>query len=171
MQRGNVIFTLNEVDLIFHCNENEVMKDICQKYANKIKRNINSLVFLYRENQLNLNLKFKDVIRDNKSKEMKVLVYSQVTDDCICPRCGNNINLNAEKIEDIILSINNIKETIDNAKLILENVIKISIVKDVSIQLKRIKIIFNSLSENIKKTKEKVKNLSNEKKIIENNYK
>ena len=51
----NVIFTLDGVPLSIQCNENDAMKDICQKYANKINRNINSLVFLYEENQLNFN--------------------------------------------------------------------------------------------------------------------
>ena len=91
------------------------MKDICQKYANKIQRNINSLVFLYGGSQLNFNLKFKDVITDKETKEMKILVYSKIIDDFICPKCGEKINLNTEKIDNIILSINNLKEIIAKA--------------------------------------------------------
>ena len=72
---ANVIFTLDGVPISIQCNENDVMRDICQKYANKIQKNINSLVFLYEENQLNINLKFKDVIIDKENKEMKVLVH------------------------------------------------------------------------------------------------
>ena len=44
---ANVIFTLDGVPISIQCNENDVMKDICQKYANKIQRNINTLIFLY----------------------------------------------------------------------------------------------------------------------------
>ena len=160
---ANIIFTLDGVPLSIQCNENDIMKDICQKYANKIQRNINTLVFLYGGNELNYNLKFKDVITVKESKEMKILVYSKIIDDFICPKCGEKINLDKEKIDDIILSINNLKETLDSTKLILENVIKISSVNSINSQLKGINIILNTLNEDIKKTKEKVKNLLNSK--------
>ena len=165
----NVIFTLDDVSLSIQCNENDVMKDICQKYANKIKRNINSLVFLYGGNQLNFNLKFKDVIIDKESKEIKVLVYSNELKKFICPKCVEKIKLNTEKIDNIILSINNLKETIDSAKLMLENIIKTSPNNSINIQLKGINIILNTLNEDIKKTKEKVKNLLYENKNNKNN--
>ena len=103
MSGANVIFRLNGVNLTIQCTENDVMKDICQKYANKIKRNINSLVFLYGGSQLNFNLKFKDIIIDKESKEIKVLVYSNEIDEFICPKCGEKIKLNTEKIDNIIL--------------------------------------------------------------------
>ena len=157
MSGPNVIFTLDGVNLSIQCNENDVMKDICQKYANKVKRNINTLVFLYGGNQLNFNLKFKDIITDKKSYEMKVLVYSNETDEFICPKCREKIKLNTDKIDDIILSLNNLKETMDSAKLMLENVIKISSINNVNVQLKGINIILNTLNEDIQKTKNKVK--------------
>ena len=129
----NVIFTLDEVPLSIQCNENDIMKDICQKYANKIQKDINSLVFLYGGNQLNFNLKFKDIIIDKENKEIKVLVYSNEIDEFICPKCGEKIKLNTEKIDNIILSINNLKETIDSAKLMLENVIEKSSVNSINV--------------------------------------
>ena len=165
MLGANTIFTLDGISLTIQCTQNDIMKDICQKYANKIKRNINSLVFLYGGNQLNFNLKFKEAITYKESNEMKILVYSNETDEFICPKCGENIKLNTEKIDDIILSINNLKETIDSAKIMLENVIEKSSVNIVNVQLKGIIIILNNLNEDIKKSKEKVKNLLNE-----NNY-
>lgn len=136
MQGANVIFTLDGVELTIQCTQNDIMKDICQNYANKITRNINTLVFLYGGNQLNFNLKFKDVITDKESNEMKILVYSNENDEFICPKCGEKIKLNTEKIDDIILSINNLNKTIDSAKLMLENVIKISTVNNVNVQLR-----------------------------------
>ena len=175
MQGSNVIFILDGINLSIQCNENDVMKDICQKYVNKIKRNINTLIFIYGGNQLNFNLKFKDIIKDKESKEMKVLVYSNENDEFICPKCGEKIKLNTEKIDDIILSINNLKETVDSAKSLLENVIKNS--SSNNSQLKGINIILKSLDEDIKKTKDKIINLLNESKnnqnksIINNNNK
>ena len=133
------------------------MKDICHRYVNKIKRDKNTLIFLYGGSQLNFNLKFKDIITNKKSKEMKVLVYSNETDEFICPKCREKIKLNTDKIDDIILSINNLKETIDSAKIMLENVIKISSINNVNVQLKGINIILNTLNEDIQKTKNKVK--------------
>ena len=158
---ANTIFILEGVSLTIQCNENDIMKDICQKYANKIERNINSLVFLYGGNQLNFNLKFKDAVTDKESNQMKILVYLNETDEFICPKCGEKIQLNTDKIDDIILSINNLKETIDSAKIMLENVIEKSSVNIVNVQLKGINIILNNLNEDIKKAKEKVKNLLN----------
>ena len=136
------------------------------KYVNKINRNINTLVFIYGGNQLNFNLKYKDIIRDKESKEMKVLVYSNESDEFICPKCGEKIKLNTEKIDDIILSINNLKETIDSAKFLIESVIEKS---SVNTQLKGINIILNTLNEDIKKIKDKVINLLKENKINGNN--
>ena len=146
MIEANVIFTLDGVDMTIQCTQNDVMKDICQKYANKVKRNINTLVFLYGGSQLNFNLKFKDLVKGKESNEMKILVYSNENDEFICPKCGEKIKLNTEKIDEIILSINNLKETIDSAKLMLENVIRISSVNDVNVQLKGINIILKDLN-------------------------
>ena len=171
MEGVNIIFTFDGVPLSIQCTRNDLMKEICQKYANKIKRNINTLVFLYGGSQINFNLKYKDVITNKESNEMKVLVYSNESDEFICPKCGEKIKLNTEKIDDIIISINNLKEAIDSAKLMLENVIKISTVNNVNVQLKGINIIMDSLVEGVKKTKEKVRNLLNESKINQNNEK
>ena len=170
MSGANVIFRLNGVNLTIQCTENDVMKDICQKYAYEIKRNMNTLVFLYEGSQLHLDLKFKDVIADKETNEMKVMVYSNENNEFICPKCGEKVKLNTEKINDIIFSINNLKETIDSAKLMLENVIKISSEKNINVQLKGINIVLNTLDEDIKKIKEKVKNLLNETEKNENNY-
>ena len=114
---ANTIFTLEGVSLTIQCTENDIMKDICQKYANKIQRNINTLVFLYGGNELNYNLKYKDVITDKESKEMKVLVYSNESDEFICPKCGEKIELNKEKLDEIILLNNNIKDKINGLKI------------------------------------------------------
>ena len=166
----NVIFTLDGVPLSIQCTENDVMKDICQKYVNKINRNINTLIFLYGGSELNFNLKYKDVITNKGSNEMKVLVYSNENDEFICPKCGEKIKFNKEKIDNIILSINNLKETIVSTKLMLENIIEKSSVNIVNIQLNGINIILNNLNEDINKIKEKVQNLLNENRNIEDNY-
>jgi len=76
-----------------------------------------------------------------------------MNEEFICPKCGEKIKLNTEKLDDIIISINNLKQSIDSAKSILESVIKNSSSNDS--QLKGINIILNTLNEDIKKQKKK----------------
>ena len=124
MLEANVIFTLDGVDISIKCSKEEKMKDICQRFANKVEKNINSLIFLYGGKRLDFFVSFEDLVRDEN--EMKLLVYTNENDEFMCPKCGEKIKFNKEKIDDIILSINNLKETIDSAKSIIKSVIKIS---------------------------------------------
>ena len=75
MIEPKVIFTLDGVDVSIQCSKEVKMKDICQKFANKVEKNINSLLFLYGGDQLNFLLSFKDLAKDKN--EMKVLVYTK----------------------------------------------------------------------------------------------
>ena len=52
---AEIIFHYEGSPITIQCNKNEKMKDICIKLSNKIKMNINSLIFLYGGNQLNLD--------------------------------------------------------------------------------------------------------------------
>ena len=96
---------------------------------------------------------------------MRVLVYKEDADDFACPHCGEKIKLNTEKIDEIISSNNNIKDTIDGIKFHIDNVIRISTANIVNIQLKNITVLLNSLNEDIKKINDKLKNLLNENKV------
>ena len=64
---------------------------------------INSLIFLYGGNQINMELKFKEQanLMDINRKEMKVLVYKKENDDFTCPHCNAKINFNTEKIDNL----------------------------------------------------------------------
>ena len=170
MSEAKVIFNFEGRDVSIQCSKDEKMKDICQKYVNKINKNINSLVFLYGGNQLNFDLNFNELANkiDKERNAMKVLVlvYNDETNEYICPNCGEKIKLNTEKIDDIILSINNMKDTINGCKLIIDNVIRLSKDNSVNIQLKNVNLVINTLNEDIKKIKEKLDNLINNK----NNY-
>ena len=103
---------------------------------------------------------------------MKVLAYTNEDEGFTCPKCGEKIKLITERIDDIILSINNLKDTIDGAKLIIESLIKTSTLNHVNIQLKSANLILNTLNEDIEKTKVKVNNLMNNYPIKneDNNY-
>ena len=162
MQKANVSFDFEGRIVEIQCSTDDKMKDICQKYANKIQRNVNSLIFLYGGSNLNFQLSFKDQanIIDKERNEMSVLVYKN-ENDLSCPKCGERINLNSDKINDIKTSINNINDTVKGLKFNLENIIKISTEEIVKVQLKNVNLVFNTLNEDIKKLNKKFDDLLN----------
>ena len=120
---------------------------------------------------MNMDLRFKEHANsfDKINNIMRVLVYIKEVDDYICPHCGEKIKIKTEKIDEItekideiISSNNNIKDTIDGIKFSIDNVIKISSVNMVNLQLKNISALLNNINEDIKKNNEKLKNLINE---------
>ena len=125
MSQANVIFTLDGIDLTVQCSPEDKMRDICLRYVAKIGANLNSFLFLYGGNQLNFDLSFKEQasLIDKENNKMRVLVYTNEEDGFICPKCGEKIKLNTEKIDDIILSNNNIKDIIIGIKAQIENII------------------------------------------------
>ena len=153
MSDAKVIFTLDGENMIILCSNQDKMEDICKKYSSKIEININSLIFLYGGNKLNLNLTFQEQASsiDNSKNEMKILVVKK-EDEFICPKCGEKIKLNTEKINDLKSSINNIKDTVIGIKIQLDNIINNSSNNFMNIQLKNINIILNTLNDDIKKT-------------------
>ena len=79
MTQAKVIFNFEGIDVTIQCLTNEKMKDICQRYSNKIGKSINELIFLYGGNQLNYNINFKEQanVIDRERNIMKVLVYKR----------------------------------------------------------------------------------------------
>ena len=169
MKNIKVIFTLDEIDISMQCSKDDKMRDICQKFAIKVETNLNSLVFLYEGNQVNLDLILEAQASsiDKKNNEMKILVYRKNNkDELVCPNCGEKINLNTEKINDLISSNNNFIDTMNGIQDLLENIIRNSNVNNIHNQLKNIKILINTINEDIKKNNEKLHNLSHD--IINN---
>ena len=161
MSNAKIIFTFEGVELIIQCTLEDIIRDICQKLAIKIETNLKLLVFLYGGLPMNMNLKFKEQANslDKSNNIMNVLVYKKDVDDFICPHCGEKIKIKTEKVEEIISSNNNIKDTIDGLKFTIENVIKISSVNMVNLQLKNITALLCNITEDIKKNNEKLKNI------------
>ena len=168
---SKVIFDFEGREVIIQCTKDEKMKDICQRYVNKIDKNINTLIFLYGGKQLNMNSNFNEQANmiDKERNIMKVLVYKNEDNECICPKCGEKIKFNTEKIDDIILSINNSRDAINGIKFNIDNIIKISSDNFVNIQLKSVNVLLNTLNEDIKKINEKLNNLLNNNKIKNEN--
>ena len=73
---------------------------------------------------MNMDLRFKEQANslDRSNNIMKVLVYEKDVDDFICPHCGEKIKIKTEKIDEIISSNNNIKDTIDGIKFNIDNI-------------------------------------------------
>ncbi len=57
-----VIFLFDGKEDTLEGSEDELMKDICQRYVNKIDKDMNSLTFIYEAKQINFNLSFSDQI-------------------------------------------------------------------------------------------------------------
>ena len=112
---AEIIFHYEGEPINIQCNKNEKMKDICIKLSNKINLNINSLIFLYGGNQLNLDKTFNEITKENK---INILVYKNENEMCI--KCGRI--LNNKIIDDIILLNNNINYTLIGLKSQIENI-------------------------------------------------
>ena len=167
---SKVLFIFDGIEVTIQCSKDEKMKDICQRYVNKIQKNINSLLFLYGGEQLNLELNFENQanIIDKERNEMKVLVYKNEFNEYICPNYSEKIKLNIN--DEIIVSINNIKDIINSIKLNINHIIKISSDNSINIQLKNINyLIENTLNKEIKNINEKIFNLLNNNRIKNEN--
>ena len=85
MSEATVVFTLEGTDLTLQCSSEEKMRDICQKYATKIDKNMGSLLFLYEGNKINFDLSFKEQAgsSDGNKNEIKIMVkkIEDKTDD------------------------------------------------------------------------------------------
>ena len=172
MGNTNVIFTFDGRDIAIQCSKDEKARDVCQKFAGKAETNLNSLIFLYAGNQLNLELSLEAQASslDIKNNEMKILVYRRENEDeLICPNCGEKINLNTEKIDEIVLSSNNLRDTLSGIKDQLENVIKNSTINSINNELKEINIVLKTINEDINKINEKLQKLQHD--IIESSNK
>ena len=164
---AKVIFEYNGVKTTIQCLKEDKMKNICLKFSSKINSNINSLYYLYGGNQINPNLSFEEQANslDRSKQEMNILVYKFEKEGFLCPKCGENIQLDTKLIDDICLSNNDINDNLEGIKGQIENIIN-SINNKQSIdsfktQLKNINLIINNAVEKIKKSNETLNKLKN----------
>ena len=105
-----IIFFYKGLQIKIQCNNLEdKMKDITNKFKNKLKEENNDLVYIYKGNKINQELKLYQLIKDNNEKEINILVYNSknkenkkeiISNEIICPECKENIliNINNYKI-------------------------------------------------------------------------
>ena len=103
-----VEFYYNGIKTKIQCKLNDKIKNICQKYLNKINEDKNDIYFSYNGNLLNIfneELTFKEMMNseDKKINKMKILVFKKEIEneeediikskDIICPTCGESIRI------------------------------------------------------------------------------
>ena len=91
-------FIYNGIETTFDCKLEDKMEDICNTFARKVGVDVNKVYFLYGGLQINLNLKYKEIIQNGN--ELNILVYNRNTyiknnnnkliksKEVICPKCG-----------------------------------------------------------------------------------
>ena len=168
MSITKIIFTFEGKETTIECSKEDKMKDICQKYSSKIESNLDSLLFLYGGNQLNLESSFENQANsiDKSENKMIISVFKKEESDLECPKCGDKIQFNFEPLKNILSSNNNIIDNIAGIKLIIENIVKNSLVEVVNVQLKNVNTILNSINGEIKTNIETLKNIIKDKDII-----
>lgn len=145
MSGAEVIYQFEQQTIIIQCNENEKMKEISEKFSNKIESNLNNLLFLYDGNQLDLDLTFEEQSNkeDKLRKKMNIIAYLKNTvilrpntaiiqsKEVICPVCKESCRIsiidykiifyeckNGHKINNIFLDEFNSTQLINESSII-----------------------------------------------------
>ena len=157
MANPTVTFNLEQIEITVQCLKTETMRTIIQRFETKIQQSADSYMYLYSGNQVNLDLTFEQQANhlDRESNQMKILVYKTESNGFKCPYCAKKIKL-GEDLNDIIRAYNNLKETINGIKSMLENIIKTSVNNPMNSQLKIVNITLNSINEDIQKNNQKL---------------
>ena len=142
------------------------MINICKRFAKKIEKDFDSLLFLYEENQVNFEHSFNSLsnsIDKTEINEIKISVYSNDIISFNCPECGKNIEIKNVDTINIKLSNDKIKNAINEIKSKIENLLKDSNIKSINNSLNDLnKLIFN-INEEIAKSNKNTLNFLNNK--------
>ena len=152
--------------ITIQCNKNDKMRDICSKLSIKINENINSLIFLYGGNKINLDKIFNEITKENK---INVLAYK--TENEICSKCGRI--LDNRIIEDILLLNNNTYYSLTGLISQIENMLKNNMnpndINYINSQLKNINLVLNNVNDDIKKMKNQLEQIKINNNILKQN--
>ena len=125
---SQIEFKYKSSNIIIQCNENDKMKDIIDKFLNKVEKIGEDLFYLYNGSQINYELTFKDQANttDRNEKKMSVVVIDKnentsrkmeiLSNDIICPECKENIVMN---IEDFKINLSGCKNRHHINKILL----------------------------------------------------
>ena len=132
------------------------MKDICQKYVNSFYKTMNNYLFIYKGDKINLESTFKEL--SNDSNELIISVFKYGNDKINCPKCGEKIKFNKDKMDDIIINENKTKDNINEIKQQFEKIINNTSNDSKENQIKNINELLNIMNQNISSN---IKNLLN----------
>ena len=146
MSNAKVIFTLDGVNITIEYSKEDKIGDICQKFAEKIDNNINSLSFSHKGNQLDFKLSFMELLNntDSNSNELNIIVSIKEKNKTIKQKFK-------EEIENIILSNERIKDIINENNIQIEQMVKLSQYNSLNIPLNNIKETYLIIKEKIEK--------------------
>ena len=117
---AEVIFSYKGIDNTIQCNIHDLMKDIINKFIQKISKN--DLYYIYNGENINKELSFIQQANefDKDRKKMNILVYDnenniikeniEISREFICPECNDNILLNIKDYRISYECINNHKK-------------------------------------------------------------
>ena len=74
----NVEFNYEGTQITIQCNENDLIKDICKKFASKLSLEMDSLFFIYEGGQINLE---SANTLDKKADKISINVYQNDPED------------------------------------------------------------------------------------------
>ena len=69
----DITFIFETIENKIQCEANDLLKDLCTKFSNKIGIDIKNLCFFYYGDKLDLNLRFGQISQDKDI--IKILVY------------------------------------------------------------------------------------------------
>ena len=126
---SKVRFNFKGEETILQCNNDEKMEEICKRYAQIIKQDIDKLIFLYSWNIIDEELKYEEQINgeDKIRNEINILVFEKnktimnkqklLLKEIICPICQGNVFM---KINDYQINLSNCKNGHNKNNILLK---------------------------------------------------
>ena len=144
-----VLFIYEGQNIIIQCNLDDIMKDIINKFKNKIKKEDNNLCYLYNGDIINEELILNDIIGDKNEKKINIIVVNNnnkniennekeiISNEIICHECKENILIN---IKDYKINLNECKNGHKKENILLneyENMQKVDLTKIICNECKK----------------------------------
>ena len=71
----NVVFNYKDNKITIQCNSNDKMINICKKFSTKIDADVNSKIYIYNGNLLNLDLTYGQQIENSNDPKEEIKVF------------------------------------------------------------------------------------------------
>ena len=71
----NAVFNYKDQKVIIQCNPDDKMINICKKFSIKIDADVNSKIYIYKSNLLNLDLTYREQIQNTQDSQDEIKVF------------------------------------------------------------------------------------------------